>query len=63
MEGVKMDKFKRVVKEAAVSGYKRCKCPICNNYINLKINGFTGGIQSMCEGCGIFWLEGEKYAK
>lgn len=58
-----MDKFIEAVKTAVRNGCKRCKCPICRYYINLKINGFTGGIQAMCEGCGMFWLEGEKYAK
>ena len=52
-----MDEFKKIVKAVAESGCKRCKCPICNNYINLKINGFTGGIQSMCERCGKYWIE------
>ena len=53
-----MNEFKLAVKAAATRDCKQCKCPLCSDIINLRINSFTGGIQAMCEGCGRYWIEG-----
>ena len=56
-----MDKFKQAAR-VAVNKIKptQCECPLCKGTIFLRYNKFTDGIQSMCDSCGRYWIEGSE---
>lgn len=56
-----MSKFIETVRKYAdKSRPTQCKCPDCGNIINIRIGGIFNTIQSMCEGCGEYWFEGQE---
>ena len=56
-----MNKFIETVKKYADKRRPtQCKCPDCGDIINIRIGGIFNTIQSMCEGCGEYWFEGQE---